>query len=76
MNEKKAGMFQEDNGNSSAMRLMCVISLLASIWFAWLTIQTESEFGLYITFGFLLGAFAPKAVQKLVEVKTGMKQVG
>jgi len=66
----KAGFFDEDNGNRSAMRLMSFVALMASIMFGGLTLQGGggSE-GLYITFGFLTAAFAPKAVQKFAEQK-------
>lgn len=69
--KQRAGFFQEDNGHKSSMRLMCFTSLLASIMFGIITILyggpgTE---GLFITFGFLLGAFAPKAIQKFAESK-------
>ena len=64
-----AKFFQEDNGSQSSMRLMCFLSLLASMAFAALTIYTKYTDGIIITFGFLLGAFAPKAVQKFAEKK-------
>ena len=66
---KRATFFQEDNGNLSSMRLMCFISLIASILFGILTIYTNNQDGIIVTFGFLLGAFAPKAVQKFAEEK-------
>ena len=61
--------FQEDNGNQSSMRLMSFLSLLASMVFGGLTIYTQYADGIIITFGFLVGAFAPKAVQKFAEQK-------
>ena len=57
----------DNDGNKSAMRVMCLIALIASILFGWLAIELNSDIGKYVTFGFLLGAFAPKAVQKYVE---------
>lgn len=66
---RKTTFFQEDNGNPSSMRLMCFISLIASILFGVLTIYTKNPDGIIVTFGFLLGAFAPKAVQKFAEQK-------
>jgi hypothetical protein len=66
---RRAKFFQEDNGNLSSMRLMCFISLVASILFGILTIYTKNQDGIIVTFGFLLGAFAPKAVQKFAEQK-------
>jgi hypothetical protein len=68
-----AGFFEDDVGNLSSMRLMCVIALVASIGFGLITTlhpaASQDENGLYITFAFLLGAFAPKALQKVVEAK-------
>ena len=73
---RKIGFFQEDNGNYSSMRLMSFISLIASTVFGYLTLKmsivhvtSNSDVGLYLTFGFLLAAFAPKAVQKFIENK-------
>jgi len=46
------------------------MSLLAAIAFGGLTILMKtSEPGVYITMGFLLGAFAPKALQKFAEIR-------
>jgi hypothetical protein len=67
--EKKSSFFHEDNGNLSSMRLMCFISLISSILFGVLTIYTGNKDGIIVTFGFLLGAFAPKALQKFAEQK-------
>jgi hypothetical protein len=67
---EKMGFFQEDNGNSSSMRLMCFTALLASIVFGLLVVLGKgSDEGLYVAFGFLLSAFCPKALQKFIEVK-------
>ncbi len=75
----KPGFFAEDNGTKSSMRLMCFTSLIAAIVFGTLTINISSmksdkdavrpdtSTGIYITFSFLLGAFAPKALQKFAE---------
>lgn len=68
MDEKKAGYLQDDNGNSSSMRLMCLLSLLGAFLFGWMAIDKGGDNGLYVFFGFLAGAFAPKAIQKFVEV--------
>lgn len=76
---ENSGFFQEDNGSYSSMRLMCFVSLLAAVVFGFLTIQlstntnTQHDTGIYITFGFLIGAFAPKAVQKFAEQKIPAK---
>jgi hypothetical protein len=68
------GYFQEDNGNYSSMRLMSMVALIAAILFGLLTVlgvggSTNAGNGIYITFGFLVSAFAPKAVQKFAEQK-------
>lgn len=67
--ENKVGFFREDNGNKSWMRLNCFVALLVSILFGYLTIQKGDAAGdgLLITIGFLVAAFAPKAVQKFAE---------
>ena len=72
--QAKGGFFSENNGSKSSMRLMSFIALMAAIAFGALTIinpqnTVNSTDGIYITFGFLLSAFAPKAVQKFAENK-------
>lgn len=75
MCEKKEGVgfFQEDVGSSSMMRLMCLISLLASVGFGALTLLIADPVivsaGVVLALIFLIGAFAPKAIQKFAEVK-------
>jgi hypothetical protein len=72
------GFFEEHSGNKSAMRLMSMLALLSAIAFG--TINLLAAIGLLgsngggadaitITFGFLIAAFAPKAVQKFAEAK-------
>lgn len=63
-NSPDKGLLTDDVGKRSTMRLMCIIALLASIWFAYLTIvdSTGSKNGVYITSAFLLAAIAPKAL--------------
>ncbi|ELS05161.1 hypothetical protein Xen7305DRAFT_00049030 [Xenococcus sp. PCC 7305] len=73
-NQQKSGFFCENNGNRSSMRLMSFIALIAAIVFGAVTIMNSGNTnsntdGIYITFGFLLSAFAPKAVQKFAEEK-------
>ncbi len=77
----KSNFLEEDSGSRSSMRLMCMISLGASIMFGFLTLfpvlslpggaAPDRNIGLIITGLFLVGAFAPKAVQKLAEQKIG-----
>lgn len=73
MDEKQVvGFLDEDSGTKSSMRLMCFISLVASIGFGMITLLrpgTDGSTGLFMTMGFLLGAFAPKALQKFMEEK-------
>ena len=72
---KKVGFFQEESGSNSSMRLMSFLALIAAAMFGVLTIKLNANGnndggnGLYITFGFLLAAFAPKAIQKFAEQK-------
>ena len=63
------GFLKDGNGKPSSMRLMCFLALFASIWFGWMTLHSNvaSQNGVYITSGFLLAAFAPKALQKFIE---------
>ncbi len=68
-NKVPPGFLREADGKPSAMRLMSVIALFASIWFGWMTLNsnTQSQNGVYITTAFLIAAFAPKAFQKFIE---------
>ena len=70
---KNTGFFQEDSETYSSMRLMCFVSLLAAIGISFLTLKTGNSDGMTITFGFLVSAFAPKAVQKFAEQKVPVK---
>jgi positive regulator of sigma E activity len=60
-------MFEDDNGNASSMRLMSFVSLIASIMFGILTMYLSNQDGLILTAMFIVGAFAPKVVQKFAE---------
>ena len=70
---RKAEFLEEDNGNRSETRLMCFLSLLFSFAMSLLTVQLEDsgarEIGLLLSMAFLLGAFAPKVLQKYAEEK-------
>ena len=64
------GYLEEKDGTPSSMRLMSMMSFVASVVFAGLAITGNGGAdGVVITFGFLVGAFAPKAVQKFAETK-------
>lgn len=70
---QKPSYLEDDKGNPSSMRLMSMVALIASIAFGIITIfhtvDGKNLNGLYITFAFLLAAFAPKALQKFAEAK-------
>ena len=63
------GFLKDADGKPSSMRLMSVIALFASIFFGWMTIESDApnQNGVFITTAFLLAAFAPKALQKFIE---------
>ena len=66
-----SGILNEEGGKPSTMRFMCIVSLFASVGFATITLlhplASQGANGIWITFAFLLGAFAPKALQKFAE---------
>ncbi len=66
--QNNVGFLDDDEGNASSMRLMSIISLLAAIGFGYMELM-EKVSPPYITAMFLLGAFAPKALQKFIEDK-------
>lgn len=72
MNDKPT-MMQDHSGKPSTMRMMNVLSLFASMVFGYMAmahpVASQGENGIYITFGFLVGAFAPKAIQSFSENK-------
>ncbi len=68
----ETGYFQEDNGNSSSMRMMSFLSLLAAFGTASVLLvknPTDASTGLYVFTVFMVGAFVPKAIQKFAEQK-------
>ena len=75
---EEKGFLEEAPGEKSSMRLMSMVALAAAVTFGLLMILHEGarngENGLYITFGFLLAAFAPKAVQKFAEESTARRR--
>jgi len=70
---EKPGFFDDHQGNPSSMRLMSFIALITSIVFGLISIlhpiASKNPNGPYITIAFLLAAFAPKALQKFIELK-------
>lgn len=66
------GYLTDDSGHPSSMRLLSAVSLIAAIVFGLIVVLhpgANGPNGLYITVAFLLGAFAPKALQKFAEAK-------
>jgi len=63
-------MLKDINGQTSSMRVMCFCSLIVSTIFGYITLTTPTTDGVALTVAFLVGAFAPKAVQKFAEEKT------
>ena len=68
-------MFQDDLGNTSSLRMMNFVSLLAAITFGLLCMQTKNPDGITLSAMFLVGAFAPKVVQKFAERVPGNKVI-
>jgi hypothetical protein len=70
--ENKSGVFQEDNGSTSWIRISSFIALLWSIVITLLDLLgktgTNGNAIIYATM-FLIAAFAPKVVQKFAESK-------
>lgn len=85
---QETGFLEESPGNSSAMRLMCMMALVTAIILAVFVIATPPKpyeikdaegritsvhypprdpQAIYLIFGFLVAAFAPKAIQKFAE---------
>lgn len=85
---QEIGFLEESPGNSSAMRLMCMMALVTAIILSVFVIATPPQpyeikdaegritsvnypprdpQAIYLIFGFLVAAFAPKAIQKFAE---------
>lgn len=71
--KKEVGFFEEEYSAKSGMRLMCFLSLLFSMVCAVITLLFADaavvSAGVFITTVFVVGAFAPKAIQKFAEIK-------
>lgn len=69
MKTNKVGYFEESPGNKSSMRMNSFIALIAAILLSFFALATKqldvNVLGLITVF--LVGAFAPKAVQKFAE---------
>lgn len=63
------GFLEERPGHKSAMRIMSAAAFVFAAGFGVFTLVDPGvgKMGVYITFGFLLAAFAPKALQKFAE---------
>lgn len=63
------GFLEEHPGHKSSMRAMSIVALLCAVGFGVFTLadSTVGQTGVYVTLGFLLAAFAPKALQKFAE---------
>lgn len=69
---RKPGFLNDHTGQPSSMRLLSFVSLLMSFAFgliAALHPRANDGDALYLSVGFLVGAFAPKALQKFAESK-------
>ena len=59
---------EDDAGKPSLLRLTSLLSLLMAGGSAYITMTVpDVSHGLEITWGFMLGAFAPKVLQKFIE---------
>ena len=65
----KKGVLEERPGYKLSMRVMSAVALFFAVGFGVFTLADPSVEmrGVYITVGFLLAAFAPKALQKFAE---------
>ena len=72
-NNQNVGYLEEESGSKSSMRLMCMLSLIFSMVCAVITLLFADaaviSAGVFITTAFIVGAFAPKAIQKFAEAK-------
>lgn len=67
-----SGFLQDHKGDSSLMRLMSFTALVMAFAFgliAALHPKANDANALYLAMGFLIAAFAPKALQKFAESK-------
>lgn len=72
-NALSSGFLKDHNGQPSSMRLMSFTALLMAFVFgliASLYPEANDASTLSLAMGFLIAAFAPKALQKFAEVQT------
>ena len=79
----QVGFFEDHKGQKSSMRLMSFVSLLAAIFYGGVIVFSAvgrttniPDDAMIITIGFLVGAFAPKAVQKFAELNPAKSAQG
>ena len=65
---EKTGMFEEAPGQTSSMRVMAFIGLLAAVLFGYLEVKASAPFP-YVTTMFLGFAGGSKVAQKFAETK-------
>ncbi len=66
---QKTGMFEVEPGSTSSMRVMCMSSLFASFIVASLDLwgKVNHDYAFMYFLIFIIGAFAPKAIQSIPE---------
>jgi len=65
-----SGFLQDNNGNNSAIRLMCFMALITAIAFGSYTLVNSKDVGpvgTNLTFAFLAAAFGGKVAHKFAE---------
>lgn len=77
--KKQKEYMQDDNGNKSSIRLISIISLVASILICLLSIYLEavgknSTMCYYFAAIFLINSTCPKVIQKYIEMRFIKKQ--
>lgn len=68
----KSGFFRDHLGQLSMMRALCFLSFIMAAWCAHIVLssgRTVTGADTLIVLYFLVGAMAPKAVQKFIELK-------
>ncbi len=71
-NTSTPGFLDDHKGQPSSMRLMSFVALAMSFAFGLIVVLApgaDKDNGLYLAVGFLIAAFAPKALHKFAESK-------